>query len=208
MSTTSYKLIYFNLRGRGELSRFVFAQTGVEYEDKRIELQDWSETKPKMPFEVLPVLEVDGDRRISGSVNIPRYLAERFGLAGENELENAQIASIVDTITDLNMEMLKGFYEKDEKKKEELRKKFLEETIPSKLPFFEKRASTNENGWLYNGKLTWADLAFYLSATYLLPAAPAALNLKPYPGLQKLYASVESLPNIAKWIKVRPDNDY
>ena len=206
MSTASYKLFYFNLRGRGELSRFVFAQAGVEYEDERIEFKDWREMKPKMPFEVVPVLEVDGDRRISGSVNIPRYLAERFGLAGENELENAQIASIVDTITDLNQEMLKGFYEKDEKRKEELRKKFLEETVPSKFPFFEKRASTNKNGWLYNGKLTWADLSFYLSATWLLPAVPEAF--KPYPGLQKLYASVESLPNIAKWLKERPDNDY
>ena len=94
----SYKLFYFNLRGRGELARFVFAQAGVEYEDVRIEFKDWPEMKPKMPFEVIPVLEVDGsNQRISGSVNIPRYLAERFGLAGESALENAQIASIVRT---------------------------------------------------------------------------------------------------------------
>ena len=92
------------------------------------------------------------------------------------------------------------------KRKEELRKKFLEQTIPSKLPFFEKRSSTNENGWLYNGKLTWADLAFYLSATWMLPAVPDVL--KQYPGLQRLYASVESLPNIAKWIKERPHSDF
>ena len=204
---STYKLFYFNLRGRGELARFVFAQTGVEYEDVRIEFKDWPEMKPKMPFEVVPVLEVDGDQRISGSVNIPRYLAERFGLAGETALENAQIASIVDTITDLNQEMLAGFYEENEKKREELRKMFLEETVPSRLPFFEKRSSTNESGWLYDGKLTWADLAFYLSATsmhgWMLPDV-----LKQYPGLQRLYASVESLPNIAKWIKERPHNDY
>ena len=208
MSATSYKLFYFNLRGRGELARFVFAQAGVEYEDVRIEFKDWPEMKPKMPFEVVPVLEVDGNQRISGSVNIPRYLAERFGLAGESALENAQIASIVDTITDLNQEMLVGLREKDEKRKEELRKKFLEETIPSKFSLFEKRSSSNKNGWLYNGKLTWADLAFYLSVTsgWMLPAVPDVF--KPYPGLQRLYASVESLPNIAKWIKERPHSDY
>ena len=180
--TTSYKLFYFNLRGRGEQSRFVFAQAGVEYEDVRIEYRDWSEMKPKMPFEVVPVLEVDVDRRISGSVNISRNLAERFGLAGENELENAQIASIVDTITDLNEEMLVGFYEDNEKRREELRKKFSEKTIPSKLPFFEKWSASNENGWLHNGRLTWADLAFYLSVIsmhgWMLPDV-----LKPYPGL-------------------------
>ena len=201
----SYKLIYFNLRGRGELARFVFAQAGVEYHDERVEFKDWPEMKPKMPFEVMPVLEIDGKQMMGGSVVIPRYLAEQFGLAGENALENAQIASIVDTVTDLNQEMLKGFYEKDEKRKEEIRKKFLEETIPSKLPFFEKCACTNDNGWLFNGKLTWADFAFYLSASWMLPAVPDILD--PYPGLKRLYASVESLPNIAKWIKERPPSD-
>ena len=37
-----------------------------------------------MPFEVVPALEVNytGNRKISCSVNIPRYLTERFGLAG------------------------------------------------------------------------------------------------------------------------------
>ena len=49
----------------------------MEYEDERIEFKDWPEMKPKMPFEVVPVLEEDGDRRISGSVNI----TERFGLS-------------------------------------------------------------------------------------------------------------------------------
>ena len=124
-------------------------------------------------------------------------------VAGEHELENAQIASIVDMTTDLNEEMLVGFYEDN---REELRKIFSEKTIPSKLPFIEKWSASNENGWLHNGRLTWADLAFYLSVIsmhgWMLPEV-----LQPYPGLQRLYASVESLPNITKWIKERPHND-
>ena len=207
---STYKLFYFDLRLHGELSRFVFAQAGVEYEDVRIESMDWREMKTFEDKEDdEPVLEVGGDRRISGRVIIPRYLAERFGLAGENELENAQIASIVDTITDLNhgvVNLLRTDFFEDCERKEEIRKKFLEETILPKLIFFEKSASTNENGWLYNGKLTWADLSFYLSATWLLRAVPEAFE--PYPGLQRLYASVESLPNIANWIEERPDNTF
>ena len=35
------KLTYFNGRGRGELSRIILAQAGVEYEDHRITFDEW-----------------------------------------------------------------------------------------------------------------------------------------------------------------------
>ena len=43
-----------------------------------------------------------------------RYLAEKIGLAGANEFENAEISSIVDAISDVMQDMFKLFYEKDE----------------------------------------------------------------------------------------------
>jgi len=50
---THYKLTYFPLRARGEIVRFVFAAAGVEYEDHRIEMSQWSELKPsKSPMNV------------------------------------------------------------------------------------------------------------------------------------------------------------
>jgi len=42
----SYKLYYFNGRGRAELSRLIFAQAGVQYEDVRVEQADWPKLKP------------------------------------------------------------------------------------------------------------------------------------------------------------------
>ena len=33
---SEYKLIYFNVRGRGEICRLMLAQAGVKFEDKRI----------------------------------------------------------------------------------------------------------------------------------------------------------------------------
>jgi len=42
----SYKLTYFNGRGRAELCRLIFAQAGVQYEDVRIERGQWLELKP------------------------------------------------------------------------------------------------------------------------------------------------------------------
>jgi hypothetical protein len=41
----SYKLIYFNSRGKAELIRFIFAYAGVDYEDERISKDKWPELK-------------------------------------------------------------------------------------------------------------------------------------------------------------------
>ena len=47
------KLIYFNGRGRGEPARLILAQAGVEYEDERIEFEDWPAFKPSKMFCIL-----------------------------------------------------------------------------------------------------------------------------------------------------------
>ena len=44
----AYKLYYFTARGAAEMSRFVFAQAGVEYEDVRLQFggEEWLKMKP------------------------------------------------------------------------------------------------------------------------------------------------------------------
>ena len=201
----TYKLIYFNGRGFAEQSRFVFAQAGVKYEDVRTEREQWPSLKPSMPYGMLPVLEVDG-KMIGGSGIIVRYLGETLGLAGANVEENAQIASIVDAIDDVNKEVIKCRFEADETKKAEMRKKLVEETLPTKLRYFETRAGSNDDGWLY-GKLTWADFSVYMALDRTL-ATVGDDALKDFPNLKKLRVSVEKLPNIAKWMKERPDTKF
>jgi len=185
--------------------RFVFAQTGVKYEDFRVAADtngdQWREMKPSTPFGVLPVLEIDG-KQLGGNKVIARYLAEQFGLAGENTFENAQIANIADAVQALNDEMIKVWFEKDEARKAEMQKKLEEEIIPEKLQIFEKRASKNDSGWL-----TRADFFLYISLEW----AQKMTNdkaLSSFPGLTKLRDSEEALPNIAKWIKERPVTEY
>ncbi|KAK3103108.1 hypothetical protein FSP39_016515 [Pinctada imbricata] len=42
------KLIYFNGRGRAEVIRLVYAAAGVEYEDKRVQGEEWSKLKDRL----------------------------------------------------------------------------------------------------------------------------------------------------------------
>ncbi len=203
----AYKLIYFNAKGGGETIRFIFAQAGVAYEDKRFKYhgEEWAELKPTTQYGTLPLLEVDG-KQLAGSGPIARFLAERFGLAGSNDFENADIAGIDDVICDLAHQVIKVRFEKDETRKADLKKALQETHFPRYLGVLEKKASASPEGWLWGTKLTWPDIHFYV----VLAGLPAYLEqevpdvLKSYPALTKLKASVETLPNIAKWIKERP----
>ncbi|CAB1319321.1 unnamed protein product [Coregonus sp. 'balchen'] len=53
MTMASYRLTYFNMRGRAELARYIFAYAGIAFEDRRVEWKDWPSIKKRK----LPVLE-------------------------------------------------------------------------------------------------------------------------------------------------------
>ena len=45
MAQKSYKLLYFQARGRGEFIRFAFLIAGVEFEDCRMDFETWQTLK-------------------------------------------------------------------------------------------------------------------------------------------------------------------
>ena len=202
----TYKLYYFNAKGRAESIRFVFAQAGVTYEDVRLTQEQWAEFKPKTPYGQMPVLEVDG-KMLAGSGPIERFLAEQYELAGSNPFENADIASILDVLDDIGYRLMRWFYEKDEARKAELKKELEETHIPKYFGALEKRAAANNSadGWIYGAKVTYADFGVYLMSGHVQWVVPNVMDN--YPALKKLGESVEKLPNIAKWLKERPETE-
>ncbi|VDO98786.1 unnamed protein product [Soboliphyme baturini] len=71
----TYKLYYFDGRGRAELCRILLAYGNIEYEDVRVSSEEWTKLKPTMPMGQLPVLERDGDMLCKSPV-IARFLAD------------------------------------------------------------------------------------------------------------------------------------
>lgn len=69
---SQYKLNYFNVRGRGEVVRLVFHLAGIEFEDNRIEFQNWPQLKPLAPFNQLPYLEINDN---NGTANLAQSIS-------------------------------------------------------------------------------------------------------------------------------------
>lgn len=60
-----YKLIYFNARGRAELTRWIFAYGDIAFTDERFEMSDWP-AKKQSEFTLKPeqVLRLHTQQRI------------------------------------------------------------------------------------------------------------------------------------------------
>jgi len=205
----AHKLTYFNGRGRGEIIRLVFAAADVAYEDVRIDRADWPGThKAGTPFGQLPVLEVDGVKLCQSNA-CARYVARKYNLAGKTDLDQAKVDMIVDCMEDTSKPIIKIFLEKDEAKKAELKKKYLDEELPAYLTYLENILKTNQGGdkFFVGTELTLADLALINLVSWTAMAG-ATDPLAKFPKLAALQKRAEAVPKVAAWLAKRPKTDF
>ena len=204
---STYKLYYFNGRGRAEVSRLIFAAAGQKYEDIRYEREQWLAHKNEMPLGQMPVLEFEG-KMLPQSIAIARFLAKQFQLAGKNNFEQAQVDAVVDTINDVLSKFIAANFEKDEAKKQELMKNFLSEELPKGFQNLENLGKLYGSGgpFFVGNQLTWADLLFHEVSHALLQADANCLDK--FPWLKQNRAEVEKQPKIAEYLKNRPQTPF
>jgi len=197
-----YKLTYFNSRGLAEPIRWILAMAGVQYEDNRIEKEQWPELKPTFEWGHVPVLEVNG-KQMSQSTAIARFLAKKYKLTGADELEAAKCDELVDALGDLRKEWGRFHFEADETKKAELKKALLEVHVPKYFGKFDSIVEANGGKWLVGQAVTWADLQV-VSGVEQFETLFDPKILDKYQNVKKLRDAVMALPKIQEWIEKRP----
>lgn len=138
----SYKLIYFDITGLGELIRYLFAYGNIEFDDTRITFEEWPAIKPSFTWGHLPVLEIDGKEYIQ-SLAIARYLSHIVGIAGKDLMEELKINMSVDTINDWRLDTTKPIYEMDSEIRKMNIEKLLAEYLPNMLSKFDNLVKSN-----------------------------------------------------------------
>ena len=214
------KLVYFNARGLAETSRFLLAIAGETYTDQRypIEIIDWATLNIKKDefdadkqlgvFEKslnkLPYLEVDGEV-ISQSKTIERYLARRFNMMGQNEIQAAQIDAITEYVRDFKTEYQKTRALTGEEREAGMTKWFTE-TLPAHLQNLDKIVSTT---YSVGSSVSLADVTLYTFLTQFfdnVEGARTALNTTT--NLKTVVENVESLEKVEGWLKARPTTGF
>ncbi|XP_026284284.1 galactose mutarotase-like [Frankliniella occidentalis] len=199
-TASKYKLHYFDVTALGEPIRFLLAYGNLDWEDIRYDDAKWAEAKTKMPFGQMPILDVDG-KIYAQSTAISRCLAKQVGLSGKDDLENLQIDMAVDLFHDFRQKV-GGWFNDPIPESKGAKLIQLKDELPFYLSRFEQIVKEN-NGFLVNGKMTWADVYFVAPLKYYKYIMQKDF-LEGYPLLQDLVKKVESTPAIASYIAQRP----
>ncbi|CAG0890308.1 unnamed protein product [Darwinula stevensoni] len=196
-----YKLIYFDVAGRGEVIRLLLHQSGVEFEDHRITRDEWPNLKLEMPFGQIPVLQVftdEGTKVLAQSNAIARFIARSHGMDGKDTWESAQCDMLVDVMGDMQDLFIKWRFSSEEEK--EANKTKLFDSVPL---FFTRMVKFIENnpsksGYLVGSELTWPDVYLAQSLDVLKGVEPNVALA--HPKIQELQEKVWSQPRIKAYL--------
>jgi len=200
----TYKVTYFNVKALGEPIRMLLSYLGEDFEDIRINGEDWPKLKDQTPFGKLPLLEEDG-KVLHQSAAVSRYLGKKAGLAGKNDWEAYLIDMTVDTFNDFRYEIAKYYKEEDQVLKEKKKEMLLKETIPYYMKKFDEGVVKN-GGYIATNSLSWGDIYIvcYFDAMEFIMKTQI---IDKYPNLKALREKVSSVPKIKAWIDKRPKTE-
>ncbi|KAF9439275.1 hypothetical protein BGZ76_006004 [Entomortierella beljakovae] len=205
-NNSTYKVLYFEVHGRGELTRTLLAYSGAKWSELTV---DWANQKQHTPFQVLPVVyetTTDGTvLELAESPAIERYFADKFDLNGKNEYEKHKVDQVVSSVE----AAFQVFANKVTGAPIDSRlveiNKFYNEVLPKFIQVHEERLKKNgSNGHYVGDSITFADikLAAFIGRIQLFRVKGSdepPFSAEKTPLLWKVYETVYSNPNLKAW---------
>ena len=98
------KLVYFKMRALAEAPQLLLEYSGLEYEylmswDHFDDV--WSNVKPTIPFQQLPMMETEDGTQICQSIAILQYIENRSGLSISDQIKAAEAMAILQSAQEL-----------------------------------------------------------------------------------------------------------
>ena len=199
-------LTYFDFDGgRGEAARLIMHLGGIAFEDNRIPGKDWPALRDTMPFQALPVLEVDG-KVITQSNTIDRYLGKLAGLYPKDDWQAVLVDEVMDAVEDITTKIGNTMRLEGEAKKQ-AREALAAGPLPRFLQQIEARLKAGGGEWFVEKRLTVADLKCFLWIRWLKSGAvdhiPADIVDRHAPLLASHLERVRNQPKIAAYYAAR-----
>ncbi|KAG9400646.1 hypothetical protein AC1031_010863 [Aphanomyces cochlioides] len=199
---TDLRLTYFNMPGRGEFIRLLFAYGNVPFEDSRISFQEWGAKKATLdlPFGQMPILQTHG-KTYAQSLAIARYAAKLSGLYPADPLVALEADSLIDAILenwDVYNDNVYGNDDKDTKQQKH--DNIGATTFPRLLANLEKRV---KGPYFTGDKPTHADIYlfdFHQHALLEYPTLAKELATN-YPKIAAIVERVHNSNELATYFK-------
>lgn len=199
----SYKLHYFQIRGRGEQIRLLLHALEAPFDDVLVKRDQFLALKAEGPstlyFGSLPMLE-DGEFRLCQGPVILRYLASKHGAAPSDPQLRSKADAIAWGAEDLRQQYFKLFGDGSE----QAQRAFVDGEWQARwLPNLNGLLELNGNtGHFVGDTLTHADIAVWDVLNAFDEYIPAA-NMDDYAAVQTFYESVRARPALAAYLASR-----
>lgn len=198
-------LHYFDMTGgRGEEVRLALHAAGIEFDDHRLNREEWAGYKPTTPFGQMPVLEIRGKGVFSQSNAILGLIGSQHDLLPKDEFEAAHHIAILNACEDLRCVINRTMRIKDDAEK----KKAREEITAGYLKDWSSNIEKLVKGPFFGGdELSVADLKLYIVMNWIrrgiIDHIPAN-SFEPFSRLSALFDAVGNHPKIVEWYGSHP----
>ena len=190
------KLYYFAGRGRAETTRWMLAAINLPFVNAPIATREAMfdlRASGKLPFDQLPLLEIDG-LRVSQTTALIRYLARRGDLYGDSDADALWCDLIAGVAADLVEPAIIAAFQPNR----ELAIKGLRQRVEKFAPRLERRLAENGGTFIAATRLTFADVVLGEAMSAHLELVPGILN--DFPLLLALQSMIVKLPGIATYL--------
>ena len=227
MSQPKISLTYFNIEAAAEKVRLALVMTGTEFEDKRVNFEEWGAMKASTPYGQLPLMTVtypDGTvKSFAQSVAMMRWVARKFDTTDtlypadpDKMLEIEEVIGLSDDMTRawqpaLYMGMGRHAnyghpqeYPEVKETVQKLRESFLAESMPKFMGFFSQKLEAT-GAFFCGDKPTIADLQILAQLRYFTKGVAdhvPADCLTPYPVVTSWMDRMHAIPQIKAWYKL------
>jgi len=197
-------LSYFYTAGRGEVSRLILEESEADYEFDSF-TNEWPQRKIELGealwFGQVPLYREPSGFSIPQSGAIERYLARKYGLAGSDH-EIAVVDSIAEGVNDLSTHFRAAERYPVESERQAQIQKFVDETIPKWLNYFEKLLDGKT--YFVGNRLSYADLKYFCLLQRINQTFEHANVLENFPFSRDLLLRIESRPRIKRYLESDP----
>jgi len=193
------KLSYFNIKAKAFPLRVLFNVGNVDFEDCRIEMNDWEKCKGEMPLCQVPVLDYN-KQKLCQSVAIAEFIAEKAGMTPNDIWQKSKVLEIICCCEDISQKLAPSMNEKNMSVKKELRDKLCKEVLTGYITCLDKLIGGNSKpGYCVGDKVTAADVYIYSMVDMFkceqYECIPATYMDK-YQNISKVYEMVEKMPKV------------